>query len=120
MNLIIGVVLLCVLNCFLANLNANYLHIWQFLLNGDTYCANATSKIQNHITIHDCLDDLRVKNFAHIDVDLEEGCGRYLEDMIENPLLVVRVSVYNFRLVCWDAISFSIVAQEAKTRKTDE
>lgn len=74
MNLIIRIVLFSIFNCLLANLNTNHFHIWQFLLDRDTNCTDAASKIQNHITIHDCLDDLRVKDLAHVYVDLEEGC----------------------------------------------
>lgn len=120
MNLIIRIVLLSILNCFLADLNTNHLHIWQFLLDRDTDCTDSASKIQDYITILDCLDDLRVEDFAHVYVDLEEGCRRDLEDMVEDTLLIVRVPVNYFWFVCWHAISLVVIGQKAKTRKPNQ
>jgi hypothetical protein len=72
-NLISGIVYLCVVDCLFADIHAHDLNSLNFVLYGDTDCADTAPQIQHNLALLDPVDDVLVKDLAHVDVGLEEG-----------------------------------------------
>lgn len=117
MNLVARVILLRVLHCFFTNLDSDDFGVWEVLLDGYADSADAAPQVKNDIALFDCLDDVGVEDFAHVEVDLEEGRRRNLKDMLKYLLLVEGGSIDDFGLFGWDAVRLPVVAQEAKAHQ---
>ena len=88
-NLILAIIAPCIFYSLLANLYADHLYLGHLLADGDADGADAAAQIEHYIALLDCTDDVRVEYLAHVQVYLQEGCGRDAEDMVEDAFLVV-------------------------------
>jgi hypothetical protein len=100
-------VFLSILHCLNTNLYSYYFNIRNLFLDRYANSANATAQIQDDIAILHCFDNVRIENLAHVNMNLQKCCWRYLIDMVKNSFLIIGGAEKTFGFYRRYAVSFS-------------